>query len=285
VSLTGGTKLEHNAYTGFEYEPSAQLVWRATTDQKLWTSVSRAIRQPALADVAIRRDVAVLPLDGGGFGVVEIVGDRTRKAERMHDLEAGYRAQIVSGLSVDVSGFVSTYSGLQSAEPADPYIAVTPAPVHWVYPMLSSDHAHAHNAGVEVFATWEPIRRWRLRPVYSFIRMHVAADPSSQDTGAGTMAYDTPSHQIHLHSLLTATKALEVDSAVYRVSGLLDSGDGPTPGYTRFDMRLGWHAGRGLEVSLIGQNLLKGTHAEFHDDEMLHTLAARSVMTKLTWRY
>src|SRR4029077_1354874 len=30
VRLTIGTKLEHNAYTGFEYEPSAQFVWTPT---------------------------------------------------------------------------------------------------------------------------------------------------------------------------------------------------------------------------------------------------------------
>jgi iron complex outermembrane receptor protein len=285
LSVTAGTKIEHNAYTGFEYEPSAQLVWTPTTDQTVWTSAARAIRQPAVADIALQHDVATFPVDSGGFGVKKIVGDPTRIAERVHDFEAGYRAQLLSSLSIDVAGFLSTYVHLQTNEPGDPYLAPSPAPVHWVYPSVSSDHAHARNHGVEVFATWEPIRRWRLRPGYSFIRMHVAPDPSSQDDSASAIANDTPTHQLQLHSFLTVTKELQLDSAVYYVGNLLDNGDGPTPGYTRFDTRLGWLAGRGLEVSLIGQNLSSATHAEFHNDLMLRTLVARRVLTKLTWRF
>jgi iron complex outermembrane receptor protein len=285
VSLTGGAKLEHNAYTGFEYEPSAQLVWTPTTRQTLWTSAARAIRQPAVADIAIQHDVATFQLDSGGLGLKKIVGDPARVAERVNDLEAGYRARVLPGLSIDVTGFFSAYVHLQTDEPGDPYLAASPAPIHWVYPIVSSDHAHARNHGVEVSATWEPMRRWRLRPGYSFIRMHVAPDPSSQDDTARMIPFDTPTHQLQLHSFLTVTKALQVDSAVYHVGNLLDNGGGPTPSYTRLDTRIGWLAGRGLEISLIGQNLLSATHLEFHDDLMLRTLVARRVLTKLTWRF
>jgi iron complex outermembrane receptor protein len=285
VSLTGGTKLEHNAYTGFEYEPSAQLVWTPTTRQTLWTSAARAIRQPAVADIAIQHDVATFPLDGGGLGLKKIVGDPARVAERVNDVEAGYRARVLSGLSIDVTGFFSAYVHLQTDEPGDPYLAASPAPVHWVYPTVSSDHAHARNHGVEVSATWEPMPRWRLRPGYSFIRMHVAPDPLSQDESASMIPHDTPTHQLQLHSFLTVTKRLQVDSAVYYVGSLLDNGDGPTPSYTRLDTRIGWLAGRGLEISVIGQNLFSATHAEFHNDLMLSTLVARRVLTKLTWRF
>jgi iron complex outermembrane receptor protein len=285
VSLTGGIKLEHNAYTGFEYEPSAQFVWTPTAAQTLWTSAARAIRQPALADIAIQHDVTTIPLDTGGFGVVKIIGDPTRTAERLQDFEVGYRAQIMHGLSVDVTEFVSNYAGLQSDEPGVPYLAASPAPIHWVYPTLSSNHAHAHNYGTEVFATWEPMRRWRLRPGYSFIRMNVSADPSSQDDSARLLAFETPTHQLQLHSFVSVTKELDVDAAAYYVGSLRDSGDGPTPSYTRLDIRLGWRTSRRLELSLVGQNLLSATHAEFHDDEMFRTLVARSVLTRLSWHF
>jgi iron complex outermembrane receptor protein len=238
-----------------------------------------------VADIALQHDVATFPLDSGGFGVVKIVGDPTRTAERLHDLEVGYRTRVLSGLSIDVTGFLSTYAGLQTDEPGIPYEAVSPAPVHWVYPTLSSNHAHAVNYGAELSATWEPIRRWRLRPGYSFIRMHVTPDSSSQDTSVSTIPYETPTHQLQLHSFFTVTKELQVDSAVYYVGGLPDRGDGATPSYTRFDTRLGWRTGRQLEISLVGQNLLSATHVEFHDDEMFRTPVARSVMTKLTWHF
>ncbi len=44
VSLTLGSKFEHNALTGFEYEPSAQLVWTPSSRHTLWASAARAIR-------------------------------------------------------------------------------------------------------------------------------------------------------------------------------------------------------------------------------------------------
>jgi iron complex outermembrane receptor protein len=100
VSLSLGTKVEHNSYTGFEYEPSGQLVWNLTPRQTLWASASRAIRQPARADFHIRADVAVVPLDSGGFGVIELTGNTNRKAERLYDFEVGYRAQASQRLSI-----------------------------------------------------------------------------------------------------------------------------------------------------------------------------------------
>jgi iron complex outermembrane receptor protein len=285
LSLTVGSKFEHNAYTGFEYEPSAQLALALSSRQTVWASISRAIRQPAQADVALQHDVAVFPVDPGGFGVSKIVGTTGRKAERLHDFEVGYRSQINRRLSVDAAGFLSYYYGLQTAEPGVPYYTDGPSPVYLVVPTLSSDLGHARNYGVEISVNWSVTRSWRIAPGYSFIQMHVAGDPSSQDSGAGSSAYDTPKHQFQVHSLMNVTRHLEWDTALYQVGQLLDSGNGPTPGYERLDTRLGWRAGESIEFSIAGQNLLTPRHAEFHDDLMFHTLSARTIVGKITWRF
>jgi outer membrane receptor for monomeric catechols len=115
--------------------------------------------------------------------------------------------------------------------------------------------------------------------------MHVAGNLSSQDPGAGSSAYDTPKHQFQVHSLMNVTRHLEWDTALYQVGQLLDSGNGPTPGYERLDTRLGWRAGESIEFSIAGQNLLTPRHAEFHDDLMFHTLSARTILGKITWRF
>jgi iron complex outermembrane receptor protein len=44
LRLTLGSKIEHNGYTGREFEPGAQLVWTPTKQQAIWISVARAIR-------------------------------------------------------------------------------------------------------------------------------------------------------------------------------------------------------------------------------------------------
>ncbi len=48
--LALGTKLEHNDYTGWEWEPSGRLRWNFTPTQMLWAAVSRAVRTPSRID-------------------------------------------------------------------------------------------------------------------------------------------------------------------------------------------------------------------------------------------
>ena len=61
--LTLGTKLEHNDYTGFEWQPSARLLWTPTPRQSVWASISRAVRTPSRAesDILIRQGPVIPP--------------------------------------------------------------------------------------------------------------------------------------------------------------------------------------------------------------------------------
>jgi iron complex outermembrane receptor protein len=47
------------------------------------------------------------------------------------------------------------------------------------------------------------------------------------------------------------------------------------------DLRLGWHASKNVELSLVGQNLLQGHHAEWGGG----TEIQRGIYTKVTWRW
>ena len=123
--LTLGTKFEHNAYTGFEYEPSAQLVWTATDRHAFWASAARAIRQPARTDFGAQFNVGTVPLPGDGVGLLTLFGNPQIQAENLYDFEAGYRAQINPRLSLDVTGFLSSYHQLQTVEPQTPFLIRT----------------------------------------------------------------------------------------------------------------------------------------------------------------
>ena len=39
--LTAGSKFLHNDFTGFEFQPSARLLWTPSDRQSVWASVSR----------------------------------------------------------------------------------------------------------------------------------------------------------------------------------------------------------------------------------------------------
>ncbi len=281
--ITVGSRFEHNNYTGFEYEPNAQLVWTPAHGQEFWLSASRAIREPARADVQLENDVATFRLDNGGLAIVKLLGTLGRHAERLHDYEAGYRAQIGKRLSVDIAAFSSSYLGLQTNEPGPTYFTATPAPFHLVTPILFEDHANARTYGGEVFVNWSVTRRWRLSPGFSYIHMHVQGDGASQDPDPGEIVTQTPSRQFQIRSSLSLPKRVDWDSAVSYVGSL---SAGPTPSYTRLDSRLGWRIGESVELSLMGQNLLQARHAEFIDTfQISHTMVERSVFAKFTWRF
>jgi iron complex outermembrane receptor protein len=117
LTLTLGSKFEHNSYTGFENEPSAQLVWAPTARHTVWASAAKAIRQPSNTDSGLQAVSAVVPLPQNSFGLVTVFGNPNTKVEQLRDYEIGYRAQITPRLSLDVTGFLSFYRNLQTTEP------------------------------------------------------------------------------------------------------------------------------------------------------------------------
>ncbi len=283
VWLTIGSKLEHNSYTGFEYEPSAQLVWAPNARQTIWLSASQAIRQPSRQDTDLQYDAAIVPLGGASFGVVEAIGNQSVNVEQLRDYEAGYRAQITKRFSLDAAAFRSYYSNLESSDPAAPYFVDTPVPPHLVFPLILSNGASARTYGGEVFATWNVTSRWRLSPGYSLIHMNVMQDPLSQSVAGTGVPGNTPSHQIQLRSALRLRPSMDLDTSLYFVGHVSDD---QTPGYTRLDVQFRWRVLESVEISLAGQNLLTPHHAEFGNAIGIdYTQVQRSILGKITWRF
>jgi iron complex outermembrane receptor protein len=50
LALTLGSKIEHNDYTGFEFEPNVRLMWSGLKNQTIWSAISRAVRTPSRVD-------------------------------------------------------------------------------------------------------------------------------------------------------------------------------------------------------------------------------------------
>jgi iron complex outermembrane receptor protein len=279
LSLTVGSKFEHNDFTGFEFEPSAQLVWSPAEKHTLWISASRAIREPSSNDEGLRYDAASLPL-GASFAVIEILGNPKIKAEDLRDFEAGYRALANKRLSLDATTFFSFYRNLQATAPQAPEFATTEQGVPYtILPQLFVVGPAARTYGAEFSANWSLTDHWRISPGYSYFHIHDEGDSSGLIVPAGV----SPNHQFQVRSLLDLAHHLEWDNTLGYVGKLAF---GNIPAYARVDSRIGWRVGEYLELSIVGQNLLTPRHTEFADTESLyHTLVERSVFGKLTWRF
>jgi iron complex outermembrane recepter protein len=283
VFLTLGTKLEHNAYTGFELEPSAQLVWAMNARQSVWASASQAVREPDAVENYVSYTVGYVPIPGVGNAALVLEGNPDLKTEKMTGYQAGYRAQLNPRLSLDTTVFLNFYRHLVSNEQGTPYIAYSQAGPQLTIPLEYANLARASDYGFEVFANWQVTHNWKISPGYSALRLFAAPYQGGTDTTIGDMAGDSPKQQFEIRSALNLRKNLEWDSNLKYVAALNVQS---VPAYVRVDTRLGWRMGEFMELSLNGQNLAAGPHFEFMDDSGLFGPAeiARSVFMKLTWR-
>lgn len=114
--------------------------------------------------------------------------------------------------------------------------------------------------GFELASSWQINPCWRLFGSYSFLRTVVD----------GTTAPTDPRNQFYLQSSWDVTDDVEFDAIVRYVDNL--SG-GPVGTYTAMDLRLGWEPVNGMEMFVVGRNLLDRDHPEFFTDRFTGTNA------------
>jgi len=282
LRFTVGSKIEHNAYTGFEYQPMLGLTWALSSRQSIWSSASMAIRQPSLLDTSIDALIGDIPLAGGLVERLVLRGNPSVKAEQLRDYEAGYRAQLTKRVSLDIAFFASFYRRLETVEEPTTLPLPDQSGVLLV-PLTFDNKARAKNLGTELSGTWNVTSRWRLSPGYSFLRFQCQPDPGSTDHGGDIFRGDGPKHMFQVRSLFNLSKNLDFDNSLYYVAR---SQINDIPARARLDSRIAWRAGEFLEFSLVGQNLLRPRTLEFGDSAAVAgTQVERSVFGKVTWRF
>jgi iron complex outermembrane receptor protein len=236
LHLTLGAKVEHNEYTGFEFQPSVRLAWKATDRQTLWSAVSRAVRTPSRFD----RDVVGLP--GKDF-----------QSEELLAYELGYRTQPAERLSVSVAAFYNDYDELRTRE-----LATSPGPV----PVQLGNGQEGESYGFELLVRYRPTDWWQFQAGHTELRVEIRPKPGSADRTFGAAEAADSKHRLSLRSSLDLPGNLELDAG-YRYVSRITNPNVMTPGYSELDLRLGWTPIPRLELSIVGQNLLHDQHPEF----------------------
>jgi len=277
--VTLGSKLEHNSYTGFEYEPSARLLWSPSDRQAIWGDVSRAIRQPTLEDTDLLFNARAflgpqdLPM------VVSVFGNPRFKSEKLLAYELGYRAVPSRLVSLDFTTFYNTYHDLRTTDAENPYLVLGQLP-YLVVPQIFSNQMHGNTYGAEISSTWNVFAWWRLSPGYAWLMMNLHPEAGSSPLSTYQLAVgDSPRHQIQLRSNFNLRHNFEFDPAVYYVDRLTNQ---LVASHTRLDLRLGWHPAEAVEFSIVGQNLLQPQHFEFGSQSQIQaTQIRRSVFGEI----
>jgi iron complex outermembrane receptor protein len=282
LTLTGGTKLEWNNFSGFDYQPSVRLLWTPTVHQSFWAAATRAVRTPSRLDqdVAFAILVRATPPPPIFF---DIAGDPTLKAEQMIGYEAGYRTEVNRNVYVDFTAFYNTYRDLQGYGPLS-FTPNTPLPNDLGILVPYANTIEGNTVGAEIAPDWRITHWWQVRGSYSFLHMDLKDNPGFTDVGNLLSSYlgSSPSSLVGFQSFINLPRHFELDET-YRYSSALSAQ--VVRAYSTADVRLGWHFGEGLDFSVIGQNLLQPSHSEFGGDPGPLVGIKRSVYGKITYRH
>ena len=270
LRVIAGARLEYNSFTGLEPQPNLRMVWTPTPNQSVWGALSRAVRTPSRAEQDATVDLLVIP--GVPFPTVLRNVPSTSgnlKAEKVDTFELGYRRQIDTRLSVDLTGFYSRYRELRSAQYGAASF-VPGAPSYAVQELNTVNGITAHTHGFELAVDWHPLAWWRVQSSYSHLRMAGTAtlNDLAMQADAAQLATSAPRNQLSLRSSFSLSQRQQFDVWLRHVSQLGASGlQGQiVPAYTTLDLRYGWRPLPALELSIVGQNLLQPRHAEFVPD-------------------
>lgn len=276
VLLTVGTKLEHNDYTGFEYEPSARIQWNATPDQMIWAAVSRAVRMPSRVDEDEHIPIPspIIP----NF----LTGNSNFVSETVIAFETGYRAQLSKKISTSISAFYNLYDNIRSAD-------FSPPPAVGGLPILFENNLKGQTYGAELTADYQICDWWRLHGGYDLLKEHIYVKSGRTDINDAHNEIADPQQQVFLRSSMDLPWHLTLDAGA-RWIDTLTLNNGPTtatvPSYFELNARLAWQATKHIEVSIVGQNLLHDRHQEYgYPGDPATEEIVRSVYGKVTCRF
>ncbi len=269
----------HSSFSGFNWEPSARLLWTPSEHQSLWASVTRAVRTPSDLEDTLQQTTfkSASPL---AFNVT--TGDGVFTSETDISYEAGYRQLIHPKLSVDIATFYNDYNHLESLDPETPYTTSEDGETFTVQPFVNRNGLYGTTKGFEIAPSWKPATWWRVQGSWSYLDMDLKSRATSTDTtSVASEDNSSPRHTFGFQSYLDLKAHLEF-SQVFRYVSILGAQN--VPGYETADLRLAWQATPHFEFSVTGQNLLQPRHEEYGGDPNFLVGIKRSVFATITWR-
>ncbi len=275
--LTLGTKLERNDYTGFEIQPNARLQWLPDETQSVWASIARALRTPSRLEEALTINEGVLSL--GGFPAeLRLVPNTGFESEKLVAFEVGYRKQFTPEITLDATAYYNDYSQLATDSFLTPHL--TPP---FLFPFTNTNATSGQTRGLEIAPDWRVRPDLDLGLAYSLLDMRLHGPNSGQAINSEIAGKEVPTQQLNLRARWNVTQNLTFDPTLYYTGAQRALG---VPEYWLLNTRLGWKIVDGLQVSLVGQDLLHGSHREFtSSNDTTNPVIGRSFYGNLTWRF
>ncbi len=254
LTLTAGTKVEHNDITGFEIEPDFRGVFKPAENQTVWASVSRAVRTPNLLESRQAFAFGFFgPPTNGTF--LALVGNPGVKSEVLWAYEAGYRIEPTKRIDVDLATFYNDYTRSLNFGPGPVFLAGPPGTAYTIIGTTYGNTGSGHTYGGELSTTFSPTDDLRLTAGYSLLKEDLDNPPVF---GAPSQSHkQDPEQQAMLRCSYDFSKQLSADAQVRYVDQFVG-----VSSYVTADARLAWHPNDRVELAVVGQNLFQPQHVE-----------------------
>jgi iron complex outermembrane receptor protein len=271
LTLTLGSKFEHNDLTGIEVQPSARLGWRARPDVFVWGAISRAVRTPNRLD----QDIAIFcPPPAGYPGVCGPgtfrVGNPELDSEVVLAYETGLRLALARGLSADLALFHNDYSHLKSTEPTTVVGAF-------------DNRLKGVGDGAELSLDWQAREQLNFSGSYSLLSLRTEPTDASGDVKtAPAINGSSPRHQLRLGGDYRFLGDWEFHAEARYLSRLPAQ---KIPDRAELGLRLAYTPHPHLKLSLSAENLLHDQAPEFGNKPATRSELQRSAWLSLSWTW
>lgn len=287
LTVTIGSKFEHNDYTGFEVQPSVRALFSPQQHHKFWGAIARAVRTPHRVERDATITTVVLPpLISPNTSPVQAVGGVTANKDFDSQVvvayEGGYRFLASENLSFDLAVFYNDYEDLRS-------FAITPTfngSYAEVYNKFYNE-AEGSSHGLELAVAWQMLEALKFDFAYTYIK----EDLTDIFTSWGSEA---PTNQFSLRANWKVTDKLVLDvwgryvddAACMHVKTYSAPYYYTIEDYFTADVQITYSPSENLDVSLVGQNLIEESHEEYVQEFWSKaTEVERGVYLKTTYRF
>ena len=281
LHLTLGAKLEHNNYSGVEFQPGVRLAFRPDPDDTLWVAVTRAVRVPS----RVETDYTTASLAEPRHPLLRPAAAESRTSRRngWWRMRPAIACGPDSRLFVSFAGFYNDLDDVLSTEILTPFTEPAPNPVRLIAPVTFGNGLEGDSYGAEVSADVRPVavvaldRRTTPTCAFSCRRSPESLDGSQERRNEGL----SPRHQVQAQTSFDLPGRV-----VARWPGPLRLGVAgrahcrPTPPLTpdwRGRSRPGWN------WRFVGQDLAQAHHVEWTSSGG-NIGIQRSAYVKVTWR-
>jgi len=279
LSVIAGAKVERNDYSGFEWQPSARLLWTLSQAHAVSMSVTRAVRTPSRVEHDFESGNLLSP---AGPTFVRLEPNPEFEPEELVAYEAGLVTMPHPKLLATVAVFRNQHDRVLSAELGATFVESDATGTRTIVPVKFGNGLRGHSYGLEATADVRITSRWRASANYSALRVHLdrvagSTDITQEARGEG----GSPRHQVQLTSSVDLPARTSVSWFFRYVSALPAVG---VEAYATSNLRIQWALDERLSLIVVGENLHRARHAEFNDGANGTFQIQRAAFVGIQWR-